>query len=565
MLKKEYLKLKNWVDEEGKEIVRKFLTKWENRIGDVNDAFYIFSRAFYDDALLNEFFSNNKSVSILFNRIDSKYQDFVDEVRDELTVMQIKAIILNFYRIEYVCNKNMISGLSIPEELNNLVYKLLDVKNSDKLFQPNSHKGEFLTDFLVNYPECSITIIDINTNNILALQLKLPIVNNDPNRVYIRQDDYIDIDLSTLVYNKIFSIPPMGMKYRDFVSKDLINLYNNNGFKKNNEWLDVLKIISNPKFEKALLIVHSGILFSEKDKKIRKYILDSGYVEGVIELAPKLFWETGISTNILLLSKNNNKVKMVDASELYAKDGNINKITEVYLNKIIEAYNNESKISKVVSLNKIEESNYSFIPRRYTNEDLNLKNYVYLRDVTEIKRGYANLKQAELNKRLTKEITSIKMLTASDINDDFCIEDLMSLGNINVKETIYCVKDGDIIFSRGGNYNSVLIRNSENYKILINGTLYILSCNKEKIDPYYLQMYLTSDHCLRQIESLNTGKSIQFMSINQLGELKIPKVSKEKEKELSQKYKIILDKKEIIRIQKKKIEEEISELIGEVL
>ena len=55
------------------------------------------------------------------------------------------------------------------------------------------------------------------------------------------------------------------------------------------------------------------------------------------------------------------------------------------------------------------------------------------------------------------------------------------------------------------------------------------------------------------------------MSINQLGELKIPKVSKEKEKELSQKYKMILDKKEIIRIQKIKLEEDVSELVSEVI
>lgn len=563
MQREEYLELKNWFDEEGKEVLWKLMDNWRERLEKSEAAFYIFSRALYDEKL-----NNNKSIAILFNRIDSKYQDFVEEVRDKLSPMQLKSIILNFYDFNNIRSNNIIPGFSIPIEISELVYKLLDIKNGDKLFQPNSQAGEFLVDFLVTYPECSISAIEINTSYILASQLKLPIVD-DQNRAAIKQDDFLNTDLSTLEYNKVFSMPPMGMMYRNFEErvedKDLINLYKDNGFNTKNEWIDILKIISNPKFEKALFIVHSGILFNERDKNIRKYLLDNGYLESVIELAPRLFVGTSISTNILLISKNNKKVKMVDASDIYHSDRMVNRITKDDIRIILDAYKNESTISKEVSLKEFEDNNYSFIPRRYTNEEIDLKNYVYLKDVTEIKRGYANLKKSDLNERFTKENTNNKILAAGDIDDNFNIADLTSLTDIEDKEMTYCVKDGDIIFSRGGNYNSLLIRNSENYKIIVNGTLYILTCDKEKIDPYYLQMYLTSDHCLSQIESLNTGKSIQFMSINQLGELKIPRVSKEKEKELSQKYKTILDKKEIIRIQRKKLEEDVSDLISEVI
>lgn len=566
--KKEYLELKKWFDEEGKEVLWKLMIYWRGIIDKPQDAFYIFARAFYDDKLLKEKFNNNKSLEILFFRIDNEYHDFVEEVREKLSPNQIKSIILNFYKLDNIRSTNMIPGFSIPIEISELAYKLLDIKKGDKLYQPNSQAGEFLTDFLVNYPESSISAIEINTSYILASQLKLPIVD-DKNRASIKQEDYLNTDLSTIEYNKVFSMPPMGMMYRDFdervTDNDLINFYKENRFNTKNEWIDILKIISKPKFEKALFIVHSGILFSERAKKIRKYLIDNGYIESVIELAPRLFMGTGISTNMLLISKNNKKVKMVDASDIYHIGQNGNRITEDDIEKILDAYNNESKISREVSLEEFEDNNYSFIPRRYTKEEIDLKNYVYLKDVTEIKRGYANLKKSDLYKRLSRENTNNKIIAAGDIDDNFNIADLTSLTEIEDKEETYCVKDGDIIFSRGGNYNSLLIRNSGNYRILVNGTLYILTCDEEKIDPYYLQMYLASDHCLSQIEALNTGKSIQFMSINQLGELKIPKVSKEKEKELSQKYKMILDKKEIIRIQKIKLEEDVSELVSEVI
>ncbi|UEA69538.1 N-6 DNA methylase [Finegoldia magna] len=568
MQKKEYLELKKWFDEEGKKVLWEMMSNWRGIIDKPLDAFYIFARAFYDDKLLNEKLGNNKSIKILFYRIDNEYHDFVEEVREKLSPNQIKSIILNFYNLDNIRSIHMIPGFSIPTGISELSYKLLDIKKGDKLFQPNSQAGEFMIDFLINHPECDISAIEINTSYILTSQLKLPIIGHQ-NRASIRQEDYFNTDLSTLEYNKVFSMPPMGMLYRDFDKrvndKNLIELYKKNDFNTKNEWTDILKIISNTKFEKAIFIVHSGILFKERDEKIRKYLIDNGYIESVIELAPRLFTGIGISTNILLISKNNKKVKMVDASEIYHSDKMVNKITKDDVEVIFDAYKNESTISKEVSPEEFEDNNYSFIPRRYTNEEIDLKNYVYLKDITKIKRGYANLKKSDLYKRISRENTNNKIIAAGDIDDNFNIADLTSLTEIEDKEETYCVKDGDIIFSRGGSYNSLLIRNSGNYRILVNGTLYILNCDEQKIDPYYLQMYLASDHCLSQIESLNTGKSIQFMSINQLGELKIPKVSKEKEKELSQKYKMILDKKEIIRIQKIKLEEDVSELVSEVI
>lgn len=566
--KKEYLELKKWFDEEGKKVLWEMMSNWRGIIDKPLDAFYIFARAFYDDKLLNEKLGNNKSIKILFYRIDNEYHDFVEEVREKLSPNQIKSIILNFYNLDNIRSIHMIPGFSIPTGISELSYKLLDIKKGDKLFQPNSQAGEFMIDFLINHTECDISAIEINTSYILTSQLKLPIIGHQ-NRASIRQEDYINTDLSTLEYNKVFSMPPMGILYRDFDKrvndKNLIELYKKNDFNTKNEWIDILKIISNPKFEKAIFIVHSGILFKERDEKIRKYLIDNGYIESVIELAPRLFTGIGISTNILLISKNNKKVKMVDASEIYHSDKMVNKITKDDVEVIFDAYKNESTISKEVSPEEFEDNNYSFIPRRYTNEEIDLKNYVYLKDITKIKRGYANLKKSDLYKRISRENTNNKIIAAGDIDDNFNIADLTSLTEIEDKEETYCVKDGDIIFSRGGSYNSLLIRNSGNYRILVNGTLYILNCDEEKIDPYYLQMYLASDHCLSQIESLNTGKSIQFMSINQLGELKIPKVSKKKEKELSQKYKMILDKKEIIRIQRIKLEEDVSELVSEVI
>ena len=49
--------------------------------------------------------------------------------------MQIKSIILNFYNLNNIRSNNIVPGFSIPIEISELAYKLLDVKKEDKLFQ----------------------------------------------------------------------------------------------------------------------------------------------------------------------------------------------------------------------------------------------------------------------------------------------------------------------------------------------------------------------------------------------------------------------------------------------
>lgn len=569
MQKKEYLELENWFEAEGQHIVYNLLNKWRGKVENINDVFYIFARALFSgEKNSSKFIRNKKAMDILFNRVDAKYKDLIQETKQDLGEKQLKAIMLNFEKMNRSVGMRMRSSLYIPKEVKNLVYSLLDIKKGDKVLQAYSQAGDFLADFIITYPDTNITGIDLKTDNGLVSEIKASILEEDDNRLKVCQGDYLNMDLSKLDYNKVFSMPPMSSQSfskKNIESNDLANLYAEKDFRVFNDWVNILKITLNSKFEKAIFILPSGLLFNERDADIREYLLENNYVEGIITLPPRLFTGTGIATNILILSHNNQFVKMVDASDLYKKDYLVNALDNIHLEEILKAYKKESEISTEVSMEQIKENNFSLVPKRYTCEDLNLENYVYLKELVKIKRGHANLKQADLDERLSDMPTKFKILTAGDIDDDFTIENLKSLKSIEENEDIYCVKDREFLFARGGSYKSLIIRNSGQNKIMVNGTLYIITCDEEKINPYYLQMYLASDHCLKQIESLNAGTTIPFMSIKQLGELKIPKRTKDIEEDLANKYKIILDRKEVIRLQKKQLAEETNELISEVL
>jgi type I restriction enzyme M protein len=76
------------------------------------------------------------------------------------------------------------------------------------------------------------------------------------------------------------------------------------------------------------------------EQKIRKYLVDNNYVDGVIQLPPDLFFGTGIPTCILVLkkSKKDNSVLFINASAEFIRLGNKNKLTELHQSKILDAY-----------------------------------------------------------------------------------------------------------------------------------------------------------------------------------------------------------------------------------
>lgn len=567
MLKEKYLELENWFNKEGNIISYKLMEKWRGKI-EIRDAYYIFASAlFNDENIATSCIKGNESLEILFNRIDKKYSDLIEEAKQELNEEELKAILLNFDKSNNFYGLRSGTGFYLQKELINLIFSLLDIKEEDNILEAYSQTGDFLVDLISNYPNNMISGIEIMTDNVLVSEIKASIIENNNLKVY--QGEYLNFNLSEIDFNKFFSIPPMGYISnfsKDIImSKELIEFYDDNKFDNFNDWANILKLISTKKLEKAVIILPSGLLFNERDKKIRKYLLENNFIEGIISLPSKILPGTSISTNILILSQDNKYVKMVDASNLYKKDRMVNTIENNHLEQILMAYQNETEISTKVSLQNFEENNYSLIPKRYTSEDLNPENYVYLEDVAKIKRGHANLKQADLDERISEFPTEIKIITAGDIDENFTFSNLKSLKNIEDSEDVYCVKDGEILFARGGTYKSLLIRNSGENKIIVNGTLYIITCNEEKINPYFLQMYLASEHCMRQIETLNEGTVINFMSIKKLGELKIPKLNRDLETEIADKYKTILDKKELIRLQNEHLDKETNELISEVL
>ena len=124
---------------------------------------------------------------------------------------------------------------------------------------------------------------------------------------------------------------------------------------------------------KGAIILPHGVLFrGGQEELIRKNLVKSGYIEGIIGLPANLFYGTGIPACIIILdkkdAKDRNNIFMIDASKYFVKAGNKNKLREEDIKKITDTYLNRIEIehySKYVSIKDIENEEYNLNLPRY--------------------------------------------------------------------------------------------------------------------------------------------------------------------------------------------------------
>lgn len=121
---------------------------------------------------------------------------------------------------------------------------------------------------------------------------------------------------------------------------------------------------------KMAIVLPHGVLFrGASEGKIRQKLLENGNIEAVIGLPSNIFFNTGIPTTILILSKSRKTkdVYFIDASQQFEKQKAQNIMLDEHVTHIFENYKElkeEDKFSRVVPFEEIEENEFNLnIPR----------------------------------------------------------------------------------------------------------------------------------------------------------------------------------------------------------
>ena len=135
----------------------------------------------------------------------------------------------------------------------------------------------------------------------------------------------------------------------------------------------------------AAIVEFPGVLYRGGDeKKIRQYLIKNNFVDTVIQLPANLFFGVGIATCIIVLKKSaktDSSVLFIDASKLFQKDGNKNKLLPEHQDKIMELFANrkdEQYLAKLVKNDDILENDAnlsvsSYVEQEDTREVINIE------------------------------------------------------------------------------------------------------------------------------------------------------------------------------------------------
>jgi len=314
-----------------------------------------------------------------------------------------------------------------------------DNVNNVTCYDPSAGSGTLLMNLAhaIGEDKCTIYSQDISQKSSALLRLNL-ILNNLVHSIqniiqgntiltpYHKQDDG---QLEQFDY--IVSNPPFKLDFSDY-SVDLDSKANKERFfagipkvpaKKKDSMAIYLLFIQHIMHSltangKAAIVVPTGFITAQSgiDKKIRKKLVESKMLAGVVSMPSNIFATTGTNVSIIFLDKTNTKdVVLVDASNLGSKvkDSNGNQktlLSDAEEQQIIEVFNAkevQDNFSVVVSYDNIEAKNYSLSAGQYFEVKIEYVDITAEEFDAKIKGFESNLDELFFeSNRLEKEIKS---------------------------------------------------------------------------------------------------------------------------------------------------------------
>ncbi|WP_097462092.1 type I restriction-modification system subunit M [Mangrovitalea sediminis] len=142
---------------------------------------------------------------------------------------------------------------------------------------------------------------------------------------------------------------------------------------------------------KGAVILPHGVLFrGNAEAPIRKQLVRSGYLKGIIGLPANLFYGTGIPACILVLDKDNAQARkgifMIDASKGFIKDGNKNRLREQDIHRIVDTFNKQAttpRFARMVPFDEIADEKNGY--------NLNLPRYIDASEPEDLQDIHAHL------------------------------------------------------------------------------------------------------------------------------------------------------------------------------
>lgn len=438
--------------------------------------------------------------------------------------------------------------METPESIAKLSTKVLNIKN-DNVADFCSGTGNFLMEAIGCDAGSKYYGVEINTQCKEISAIRLQLISE---HVTIEQGTVFDMDASKK-FDKIFCDYPWSMKVWN-LAKEKMQEFESiiPEIKKvaNADWLFILNVLQHLEDDgKAVVVTTNGTTWNGGiSKTIREKFVKQGWLEAVISLPANLYTSTGIATSLLVLSKGNKTVRMVDASEMATVGRRQNVLSEDALANIVDMLSNDTDNAKSVTIEEIKNQDYAINPSRFLEVEHEVKDGVPFEDlIVNVTRG-AQVKANELDEMVSEEPTEYQYLMLANIQDGIICDELPFLKSMDKKMEKYCIKNNSLVISKNGAPVKVAVASvTEGRKILANGNLYVIELDEKKVNPYFVKAYLESENGAIALARVTVGAVMPNIPVDGLKKIMIPCPDMSVQNEVAERYLAKMDEVKILK------------------
>lgn len=410
------------------------------------------------------------------------------------------------------------------DNFHKLILGLLNLQDNEIFLNQNADDYKLAAKVAAEYEKVSVYGIEFSPDAEYVGKIRSAVIDN---KINVITEDALKKDFSDLQADKIFCGLQTGfLDERPFANDKLEKFFENTLGRVCREWAYTISAMLNQKpGGRTIAVVTNPNLTNERDKSIRRKLIEAGKIEGIISLPERI-------GNIIILSDNNTSVKMLDVSEVTSRN-----LNEMDVEKILDCYTSSSGENFIVVTNDmISTKNYILNPSHYLiDKKITFDKFNRIIDYAQsIRRGAQQLRFDELREIKSDIPTDYQYLTAQDITEYGLIENLPYIKYIDKKYQKDILQEGDIIISKFAPFKVAVVPKTE-CKIIASGNLYIIKTYEGK-NPYYLALFLKSKAGMMQLNAFSSGNNVKIITQRDLECIKIPYVSAEEQNSLVEEY-----------------------------
>lgn len=459
-------------------------------------------------------------------------------------------------RLVWIIGKGMLDkynySLSTSQSVAELVYRLLNIKEDDMVFDLGSDYGQMLTYFYQRTVEDNIPLsglygIEKEEDRSKISNLLLAILSDSSEKCSVkngdalRQEEFSRFDTYNNVYDKAYCF--VNANLYNTIKSDSFYSYLYRGVEFNEsyqeQWVYIDRLLYGLKDDNSraiALVAGKSLMQTDKNQFVRS-LLGSGYIEAIITL-PQGVLSFGGQSYLVVFSKNNREVKIVNADEdkFVRKNENYSSHSpgygpqeapyELNVEMVLDLYNSKNDLNcRSIPAKELENFFSCLIPesvfRNYDPMPLKSGETITLSDVAEVLTGTQyTIKQFTTS----TEPTGYQILTSSDIHDGTIDYDHLTYikNDKNLSEKVFVKPNDVIITTKSTKVKVAVVLGTTKNQIVVSGGMIIIRPNRKKLNPLYLQMFLECEDGQKSLQTLQTGTTIMNLSPKMVANLKIP-------------------------------------------